>query len=231
MRQSGDQQRQPDSERKRGGFHCASQRDHLSGDQRQLQRLGQWDRSELPMVQGRQRAGGRDQQQPGFQQRERGKRRDLPRGGRRGVRQSGDQQRQPDGERKRGGFHCASRRDQLSGDQRQLQRLGQRDRFELSMVQGRRRAGGRDQQQPGSQRPERGERRDLQRGGRRGVRHSGDQQRQPDGERKCGGFQCASQRDQLSGDQRRLQRLGQRDRSELSMVEGRQRPGGRDQQQ
>ena len=50
------------------------------------------------------------------------------------VRQRGDQQREPDGEPERGGGHCAGERDQLSGDQRQLQCERDGHRAELSVV-------------------------------------------------------------------------------------------------
>ncbi len=73
---------------------------------------------------------------------------DLQRGGQRDVRQRGDQQRQPDGEPERGGGQRAGERDQLSGDQRQLQRERDGDRTELSVVFGRQCAGGPDGQQP-----------------------------------------------------------------------------------
>ncbi len=59
---------------------------------------------------------------------------DLQRGGQRDVRQRRDQQRQSDGEPERGGGQRAGERDQLSGDQRQLQCERDGHRAELSVV-------------------------------------------------------------------------------------------------
>jgi hypothetical protein len=79
-------------------------------------------------------ADGPDGQQPGVEQRERGGCRDLQRGGQRGVWQRGDQQREPDGEPERGGGERTGERDQLSGDERQLQCECDGHGAELSMV-------------------------------------------------------------------------------------------------
>ncbi len=64
---------------------------------------------------------GPDGQQPGVGECERGGCGDLLGCGQWRVRQQRDQQRQPDGERERGGGQRAGEPDQLSGDQRQLQ--------------------------------------------------------------------------------------------------------------